>query len=138
MSKLSDYLRAKINTVSEDREISSVWGFYFSSGLAAGVDGRHRDARREFRDALKLYKTSALRKVITSERVRDCIRNIFVSIAKEHPDDYIEPIRQELQDSLYDGLGDELVAVAMRWPSLAVVIRDRESPVPADKRAEQA
>jgi hypothetical protein len=77
MSKLSDYLRAKINAVSEDREISSVWGFYFSSGLAAGEDGRHWDARR-----------------------------------------------------------DELVAVAMRWPDLAVVIRDRESPAPADKRAE--
>lgn len=136
MSKLSHYLRAKFNGVSEDREISSEWGFYFSSGLAAGEDGRHRDARREFRNALRLYKTSTLRKAITSERVRECIRNIVVSITKEHPDDYIEPIRQELQDSLYDGLEDELAAVAMRWPGLAVVIRDRKSPAPADKQAE--
>jgi hypothetical protein len=135
MSKLSDYLRTKINNGAEEREISSEWGFYFTSGLAAAARGRHRDARREFRDALKLYKTSGFCKVITSGRVRDCITNIAASITKEHPDDYIEQIRQELQDPLYDGLEDELAAIAMRWPGLAVVIRDRKSPAPVDKRA---
>lgn len=130
--ELDTALTAKIAQVDQDLKDRSTYQFCFAQALAAGADERFDDARISFREALKLYKAFKPRQLFKTTTGALVIRNIFVSIEKQHPDAHQERAKEELTDPLYNHLHDELAGAALEIPWLALLINERmqNSPTP--------
>jgi hypothetical protein len=102
----------------------------FVQALAAGVNEHHGDAVAIFRDALRTYKSGKSRALIENKCGASMVRFIFESLQKSHAEDYAGKAREELADSLYDGLEEELAIAALQVAWLAPLINERRPAAP--------
>ena len=57
-------------------------------------------------------------------------RSIFESLRRKHGENYIDKAREELADSLYNGLDEELALAALQSPWLTPLINERSPALP--------
>src|SRR5208337_4502612 len=57
-------------------------------------------------------------------------RSLFEALRRKHGENYVERAREELADSLYNGLEEELALAALESPWLTPLINERSPALP--------
>ncbi len=102
---------------------------------AADVQG---DSLLTFRNALRTYKSGKPRNLIEAQMGATTARSIFESLRKKHGENYVDKAREELADSLYNGLQEELALAALQSPWLTPLINHRSPALPEPLAPEPA
>ena len=132
--KLKEALTAQTAELVENLKDRSDFQIQFVQGLAAAAEERHDDAVVTFRQALTAYQACKSRNLIETKVGATSARYIFESLRKKHGENYTEKAREELADSLYNGLEEELAVTALESAWLAPLISER-NPVPSEPPA---
>ena len=98
--------------------------------LAESLDERQGDSLLTFRNALWTYKSGKPRNLIEAQMGATTARSIFESLRKKHGENYVDKAREELADSLYNGLQEELALAALQSPWLTPLINQRSPALP--------
>jgi hypothetical protein len=117
------------------------YGHIFVQGVAFAIGGRHATARKEFRQALAIYKTGKPKQLIEKQGATALVENIFLTFKKEDEETSAEKAKKELEDELYNDLEDELALAAVNLPWLAPLLKERKSasgPQAAEPKAAEA
>jgi hypothetical protein len=128
--KLKDALTAQIDELQQNLKERSDFQMQFVQALAAGANENHVDSVSLFRSALRTYKSGKSRAFIESKAGTTIVRYIFESLPKSQAENYVEKAREELADSLYDGLEEELAIAALQIAWLAPLINERRPAAP--------
>jgi len=123
--KLKDALEAQIAEAGQILNERCNFQMQFVQALAEGVDERQGDSLVSFRNALRTYKSGKSRHVIEAKVGAMAAHGLFVSLRKIHTENYEEKAREEMADSLYDGLGEELALAALQSTWLTPLINER-------------
>jgi hypothetical protein len=134
--KLKETLTAQIAELEQNLKDRSDFQVHFVQGLADATEKRCDDAVSVFRQALTAYKSSKPRNAIETKFGGTVIRYIFESLRETHAEGYLEKAKEELADSRYNDLKDELALAALQSPWLGPLINERnptppEPPAPA-------
>jgi len=130
IKKLKEGLTAQVTELERNLKDRSEFQFQFVQGLAGSVHLRFSDSIVAFRNALRAYKSGKSRKLIETTVGVTTVVNLFESVRKEHEENYVEKIREELADPLYDHLEEELAVAALQSPWLTPLINERKPAVP--------
>ena len=130
VKKLRDALTAQVADFEQTLKDRSNLQMLFVQALAEGVDQRPGDSQLTFRAALQTYKSGKPRNLIEAKLGATVARSIFESLRKTHGENYIDKAREELADSLYNGLDEELALAALQSPWLAPLINERSPALP--------
>jgi hypothetical protein len=134
--KLKDALTAQIAELEQNIKDRSDFQMQFVQALAAGANENHAHSAAIFRNALKTYKSGKSRALIESKAGTTIVRFIFESLPKSHTENYVEKAREELADSLYDGLEEELALAALQTAWLAPLLNERRAAAPESPTCE--
>lgn len=136
--KLKDALTAQIAELEQNIKDRSDFQMQFVQALAAGATENHADSVTIFRSALRTYKSGKSRALIESRTAVTIVRFIFESLQKSHGENYVEKAREELADSLYDGLEEELAVGSLQITWLPPLINERRPAAPEPPPCEPA
>ena len=128
VKKLRETLTAQFAELEQMLQNRSNFQMQFVQALAEGLDERHGDSLLTFRAALRTYKSGKPRNLIEAKMGATIARSIFESLRKKHGENYMDKAREELADSLYSDLDEELALAALQSPWLAPLLNER-SPV---------
>jgi hypothetical protein len=106
--------------------------------LAEDLDEHQGDSLLTFRNALRTYKSGKPRNLIEAKVGATTARSIFESLRRKHGENCVDKAREELADSLYDGLEEELALAALQTPWLTPHINERSPAIPEPPAAEPA
>jgi signal recognition particle GTPase len=84
--------------------------------LSEGLDESQGDSLLTFRNALRTYKSGKPRNLIEAKVGATTARSIFESLRRKHRENYVDKAREELADSLYNDLEEELASAALKSP----------------------
>jgi hypothetical protein len=138
IKKLKEALTAEIAGLEQKLEERSNFQIEFVQALTAGVNQQHGDSVAIFRNALSTYNSGKNRKLIETKVGAITVRSLFESLQKTHADNYVEKAREELADTLYNGLEEELALAALQIPWLTPLINERRPPAPEPPAPEPA
>jgi hypothetical protein len=110
----------------------------FVQALAEGLDERQGDSLLTFRNALRTYKSGKPRKLIEATVGATTARSIFESLRRKHGENFADKAREELADSLYNDLKEELALAALQSPWLTPLINERSPAIPQPSAPGQA
>jgi len=127
IGELEDSLAKRITQQVEDLETRSNFQFRHSEGLAAGADNRNTAARGSFRWALKIYKSSRPRKLLSKHLGALAATNLFTAIEREDKANFVENAKKELAAEFYNDLGEELALAAVDLTWLGPLLKERKS-----------
>jgi len=128
--KLKEALTAHIAELEQNLKDRSDFQMQFVQALTAGVHENHAESVTIFRSALGTYKSGKSRNIIESKAGATIVRFIFEALPKSHAENYAEKAREELADSLYDGLEEELAIAALQITWLPALINERRPAPP--------
>ena len=130
IKKLKEALSAEIAGLEQKLEDRSNFQIQFVQALTAGVNAQHGDSVVIFCNALSIYKSGKSRNLIETKIGAITVRSLFESLQKTHAENYVEKAREELADTLYNGLEEELALAALHIPWLTPLINERRPPAP--------
>jgi hypothetical protein len=143
VKKLKETLTAQFAELEQNLKNRSDYQMQFVQALAEDLDGRQGDSLPAFRNALRTYKSGKPKNLIEAKMGATSARSIFESLRKKHGENYLDRAREELADSLYNGLEEELALAALQSPWLTPLINERspalpEPPAPAPEPVAEA
>jgi hypothetical protein len=138
VKKLKETLTAQFVELQQDLKDHSDFQMQFVQALAESLDERQDDSLLAFRNALSAYKSGKPRNLIEAKMGATTARSIFESLRRKHGEDYVDKVREELADSLYDGLQEELALAALQSPWLTPLINERSPALPEPPTPEPA
>jgi hypothetical protein len=130
VKKLRETLTAQFAELEQSLKDRSVFQMQFVQGLAEGLDERQGDSLLTLRNALRTYKSAKPRNLIEAKLGATTARSIFESLRRNHREDYMDKAREELADSLYNGLESELALAALQSPWLSPLVNERSPALP--------
>jgi hypothetical protein len=125
VKKLKEALTAKFAELEQNLKDRSDFQMQFVQALAEGLDERQVDSLLAFRNALRTYKSGKPRHLIEAKVGATTARSIFESLRKKHGENYVDKAREELADSLYNGLEEELALASLQSPWLTPLVNER-------------
>ena len=138
VKKLKETLTAQFAELEQNRKDRSDFQMQFVQALAEGLDERQGDSLLTFRNALRTYKSGKPRNLIEAKVGATTARSIFESLRKKHGENYVDKAREELADSLYNDLEEELALAALQSPWLTPLINERSPALPEPPAPEPA
>jgi hypothetical protein len=138
IKKLKEALTAQFAELEQNLKDRSDFQMQFVQALAEGLDERQGDSLLEFRNALRTYKSGKLRHLIEAKLGATAVRSIFESLRRKHEENYVDKAREELADSLYNGLEAELALAALQSPWLTPLVNERRPAPPEPSAPEPA
>ena len=130
VKKLKEALTAQFVELEQNFKERSDFQMQFVQAVAEGLDERQGDSLLTFRNALRTYKAGKSRNLIEAKVGATTARSIFESLRSKHGEDYLAKAREELADSLYNGLQEELALAALQSPWLTPLINERSPALP--------
>ena len=130
VKKLRETLTAQFAELEQMLQNRSNFQMQFVQALAEHLDERHGDSLLTFRAALRTYKSGKSRNLIEAKMGATIARSIFESLRKKHGENYTDKAREELADSLYSDLDEELALAALQSPWLAPLVNERSPALP--------
>ena len=135
VKKLKETLTAEFVELEQNLKDRSGFQMQFVQALAEDLDDHQGDSLLAFRNALRTYKSGKPRHLIEAKVGATTARSIFESLRRKHRENYVEKAREELADSLYNDLEEELALAALQSPWLTPLVNERipalpESPPP--------
>ena len=130
VKKLRETLTAQFAELEQMLKDRSNFQMQFVQALTEGLDEHQGDSLLTFRAALRTYKSGKPRKLIEVKLGATIARAIFESLRKKHGENYLDKAREELADSLYSGLDEELALAALQSPWLAPLVNERTPALP--------
>ena len=130
VKKLKETLTAQFADLEQNLKDRSDFQMQFVQALAEGLDARQGDSLLTFRNALRTYKSGKPRNLIEAKLGAATARSIFESLRSQHGENSLDKAREELADSLYNGLEEELALAALQSPWLTPLINERTPPLP--------
>jgi multidrug efflux pump subunit AcrB len=130
VKKLRETLTAQFSELEQRLKDRSNLQMQFVQALAEHLEERQGDSLVTFRAALKTYKSGKPRNLIEAKVAATVARSIFESLRKKDGKNYIDKAREELADSLYSGLDEELALAALQSPWLTPLISERSPALP--------
>jgi multidrug efflux pump subunit AcrB len=138
VKELKETLIAQFAELEQNLKDRSNFQMQFVQALAEGVDEDQGDSLVTLRNALRTYKSGKPRNLIEARVGATTARSIFESLRIEHGENYVDKAREELADSLYDDLEEELALAALRSPWLTPLINERSRALPETPAPEPA
>ena len=129
IKKLKESLAAHTTELDRNLTDRSEFQVQFVQALAAALEDQ-ADSLSNFRNALRTYKSGKSRNLIDTKLGAITLRSVFESLRKSDAETCVEKARQELADSLYNGLDEELALAALQSPWLTPLINERIPPAP--------
>ncbi len=134
VKKLKETLAAQFAELEKNLKDRSDFQMQFVQALAEGLDERQGDSLLTFRNAFRTYKSGKPRNLIEAKVGAATARSIFESLRRKYGENCVDKAREELSDSLYNDLEEELALAALQSPWLTPLINER-GPAPAVPRA---
>jgi hypothetical protein len=138
VKNLKETLTAQFAELEQNLKNRSDFQMQFVQALAESLDEHQGDSLLTFRNALRTYKSGKPRNLIEAKMGATTARSIFESLRKKHGENYVDKARDELADSLYNGLQEELALAALQSPWLAPLINERSPALPEPPAPESA
>lgn len=123
VKELESALRTDIATLETDLRLRSEFQFESSMGAAAFAGKDYDAAKDRAREALAFYKQGKDRHSIPLMGAIRMIGFVFASIREQARDHFAELAKQELTQTIYQGLEKELAEVAIRIPELGPLLK---------------
>jgi len=130
VKKLRETLTAQLGELEQNLKDRSIFQMQFVQALAEGLDERQGDSLLTFRNALRTYKSGKPRNLIDAKVGATTTRSIFESLRRKHGENYMDKAREELADSLYNDLEEELALAALQSPWLTPLVNERSPALP--------
>jgi hypothetical protein len=130
VKKLKEILTAQFTELEQNLKDRSSFQMQFVQAFAEDLDESQGDSLLTFRNALKTYKSGKPRNLIEAKVGATTARCIFESLRRTHGENCVDKAREELADSLYNGLEEELALAALQSPWLTPLINERSPTVP--------
>ena len=131
IKKLKEAQTAQFAELVQNLKDRSDFQMQYVQALSEGLDERHGDSLLAFRNALRTYKSGKPRQLIEAKLGATAARSIFESLRRQQGESYVDKAREELADSLYNGLEEELALAALQSPWLTPLVNERR-PVPPE------
>jgi len=138
VKKLKETLTAQFAELKQNLKDRSDFQMQFVQALAEGLDERQGDSLLTFHNSLRTYKSGKPRNLIEAKVGATTARSIFESLRRKHGENYVDKAREELADSLYNDLEEELALAALQSPWLTPLINERSPAPPEPPAPEQA
>jgi hypothetical protein len=138
VKKLKETLTAQFAELEQNLKDRSDFQMQFVQALTEGLDERQGDSLLTFRNALRTYKSGKPRNLIEPKVGATTARSIFESLRRKHGENYVDKAREQLADSLYDDLEEELALAALQSPWLTPLINERIPALPEPPAPEPA
>src|SRR5580693_6730022 len=138
VKNLKETLTAQFTELEQNLKNRSDFQMQFVQALAENLDEHQGDSLLRFRNALRTYKSGKPRNLIEAQMGATTARSIFESLRKKHGEDYVDKAREELADSLYSDLDEELALAALQSPWLAPLLNERSPALPEPPAPEPA
>jgi hypothetical protein len=138
VKKLKEALTAQFAELEQNFKDRSDFQMQFVQALAEDLDERQGDSLLTFRNAFRTYKSGKPRNLIETKVGATTVRSIFESLRRKHGENYVDKAREELADSLYNGLEEELALAALQNPWLTPLINERSPAIPEPPAPEPA
>ncbi len=138
VKKLRETLTAQFAELEQSFKGRCDFQMQFVQALAEGLDERQGDSLLTFRNALRTYKSGKPRNLIEAKMGATTARSIFELLRRKHGEKYVDKAREELADSLYNGLQEELALAALQSPWLTPLINERGPALPEPPAPEPA
>jgi hypothetical protein len=132
VKKLKETLTAQFAELEQNHKDRSDFQMQLVQALAEGLDERQGDSLLSFRNALRAYKSGKPRNLIEAKVGAIAARSIFDSTRRKNQENYVDKAREELADSLYNGLEEELALAALQSPWLTPLINERIPVLPPE------
>jgi hypothetical protein len=130
VKKLKEALTAQFAELERNFKDRSDFQMQFVQALAEDLDERQGASLLTFRNAFRTYKSGKPRNLIEAKVGARTARSIFESLRRKHGENYVDKAREELADSLYNGLEEELALAALQTPWLTPLINERSPAIP--------
>ena len=130
VKRLKEALTARFAELELNLKTQSNFQSQFVQALAEALDDRQGESPLTFRNALRTYKSGKSRNLIEAKLGATAARSIFESLRRNHGENYVDKAREELADSLYNGLEEELALAALQSPWLTPLINERTPALP--------
>jgi signal recognition particle GTPase len=138
VKKLKETLTAQFAELEQNLKDRSDFQMQFVQALTEGLDERQGDSLLTFRNALRTYKSGKPRNLIEAKVGATTARSIFESLRRKHGENYADKAREQLADSLYNDLEEELALAALQSPWLTPLINERIPALPEPPALEPA
>ena len=138
VKKLKEALTAQFAELELNLKDRSGFQMQFVQALAEDLDDRQGDSLLAFRNALRTYKSGKPRHLIEAKVGATTAQSIFESLRRKHRENYVEKAREELADSLYNDLEEELALAALQSPWLTPLLNERIPALPESLAPEPA
>jgi multidrug efflux pump subunit AcrB len=143
IKRLKEAQTAQFAELEQNLKDRSDFQMQFVQAQAEGLEERQGDSLLAFRNALRTYKSGKPRRLIEAKLGATTARSIFELLRKQHGENYADKAREELADSLYNGLEEELALAALQSPWLTPLVNERkpalpEPPAPSPEPAAEA
>jgi len=138
VKKLKETLTAEFVGLEQNLKDRSGFQMQFVQALAEDLDDRQGDSLLAFRNALRTYKSGKPRHLIEAKVGATTAQSIFESLRRKHRENYVEKAREELADSLYNDLEEELALAALQSPWLTPLLNERIPALPESLAPEPA
>jgi len=138
VKKLRETLTAQFAELEQNLKDRSIFQMQFVQGLAGGLDEDQGDSLLTFRSALRTYKSCKPRNLIEAKVGATTARSIFESLKRKYGENYMDKVRGELADSLYNDLESELALAALQSPWLTPLVNERSPALPEPPAPEPA
>jgi hypothetical protein len=138
IKKLKETLTAQFAELGQNLKDRSDFQMLFVQALAEGLDESQGDSLLTLRNALRTYKSGKPRNLIEAKVGAATARSIFESLRRKHRENYVDKAQEELADSLYNDLEEELALAALRSPWLTPLILERSPALPQPPAPERA
>jgi hypothetical protein len=138
VKKLKETLTAEFAELEQNLKDRSGFQMQFVQALAEDLDDRQGDSLLTFRNALRTYKSGKPRHLIEAKVGATTARSILESLRRKHGENYEDKAREELADSLYNDLEEELALAALHSPWLTPLINERSPALPEPPAPEPA
>jgi hypothetical protein len=130
IKKVKEALAAQCVELMQNLKDRSDFQMQFVQALTEALDEHQGDSRLAFRNALRTYKSGKPRHLIEAKVGATAARSIFESLRRKHGENYVDKAREELADSLYNDLEEELALAALQSPWLTPVVNERSPALP--------
>jgi hypothetical protein len=138
VKKLKETLTGQFAELEQNLKDRSNFQMQFVQALAEGVHEGQGDSLVTLHNALRTYKSGKPRNLIEAKVGATTARSIFESLRIKHEENYVDKAREELADSLYDDLEEELALAVLRSPWLTPLINERSPALPEPPAPEAA
>jgi len=138
VKNLKEALTAQFAELGQNLKDRSDFQMQFVQALAEDLEERQGDSLPAFRNALRTYRSGKPRHLIEAKLGATAARYIFESLRRKHGENYVDKTREELADSLYNGLEEELALAALQSPWLTPLLNERRPVTPEPPAPEPA